>query len=84
VIKYGLNCLYISPKEILLPGHLHGFIGGCMGVYKNTVFLTGNLKHHPEGKKLDSFLQERNYNIINLYDGKFFDGGGIFFVNTKS
>jgi hypothetical protein len=81
LIKYGLDYLYISPEEILLPGHRHGFIGGCMGVYENSVFLTGNLNRHPDGKKLDSFLRERNYNIISLYDGKLFDGGGIFFWN---
>ncbi|MCL2290647.1 MAG: hypothetical protein FWC34_08100 [Bacteroidetes bacterium] len=78
--KHGLTCLYISPKEILLPGYPHGFIGGCMGVYENNIFLIGYPKYHSEGEKLESFLRENNYKLISLYDGKFFDGGGVFFI----
>jgi len=76
--KHGLNCLHISPKEILLPGYPHGFIGGCIGVSENTVFLIGHPKHHSEGEKLESFLQDNGYNLVSLYDGTFFDGGGLF------
>lgn len=78
--KYGLDYLYISPNKILLSGYPHGFIGGCMGVSENNVFLIGHPKHHPDGDKLESFLRERNYNLICLYDGQFFDGGGVFFI----
>lgn len=81
--KYGLGCLYISPKEILLPGYPHGCIGGCMGIYENNIFIIGHLKHHFEGEKLEFFLREHNYNVIYLYDGKLFDGGGLFFIKQK-
>ncbi len=50
--KHGLNCCSISPQEILLPGFPYGFIGGCMGVFQDTVFIIGNLKYHSQGEKL--------------------------------
>jgi hypothetical protein len=77
--QHGLNCLYISPKEIILPGHPYGFIGGCMGVYERNVFLIGNPQHHSDGAKLEAFIHDNGYHLISLYDGKFFDGGGVFF-----
>lgn len=80
LIKKKLNCFYISPKEILLPGFPYGFIGGCMGVHKNTIFLIGNPDFHSDGKRLQSFLHELDYEIVSLYNGKFFDGGSLFFI----
>ena len=78
--KQNINCLYISPKEILLQGFPNGFIGGCMGVYQNKVFLIGNPDFHPDGEKLKSFLYHNDYELISLYDGKFVDGGSLFFI----
>jgi len=78
--KRGLACLYISPKEIKLPGYPHGCIGGCLGIYENNVFLIGNPKHHPEGSKLEAFIRRNDYNLICLCDDQLFDGGGVFFV----
>ncbi|MDR2085344.1 MAG: hypothetical protein LBP67_10170 [Bacteroidales bacterium] len=80
--KQNLNCLYISSKEILLPGFPNGFIGGCMGVYKNKVFILGNLDHHYEGDKIKSFLFENGYEIISLYNGKLFDGGSLLLIES--
>ena len=77
--EHGLNCCYLSPKEILLPGFPYGFIGGCMGVYQNTVFVIGNLDFHSQGEKLRTFLSSLDYNIVELYGGKLFDGGSLFF-----
>ena len=75
--KHNLNCYYISPKEILLPGVQYGFIGGCMGIYQNTVFIIGNLDYHSQGKNLRTFLQSLHYEIVELYNGELFDGGGL-------
>ena len=79
--KYNLNCYYISPKEILLPGVPYGFIGGCMGIYQNTIFIIGNLDYHSQGKNLRTFLQFLHYEIVELYNGKLFDGGGLIFCD---
>ncbi|MDL2228504.1 hypothetical protein LJC25_05255 [Bacteroidales bacterium OttesenSCG-928-K03] len=82
LLNNKLTCLYVSPKEIELPGFPYGFIGGCMGIFEDKVFIIGNLDFHPEGKKIEAFLHENDYQIISLYDGKLFDGGSIFFINN--
>lgn len=78
--RYGLNCCYISPQEILLPGFSYGFIGGCMGICQDAVFIIGNLEYHVQGEELKKFLLSLNYDIVELYNGRLFDGGGLFFV----
>ena len=78
--KHNLHSYYISPEEIILPGFPYGFIGGCMGIYRNTVFIIGNLGYHPQGEKLKTFLYSLHYEIVELYNGKLFDGGGLFFL----
>ena len=80
---HHLNCCYVSPEKILLPSLPYGFIGGCMGVWKNQVFVIGNLKYLPEGEKVTHFLQELGYEIVSLYDGKLFDGGSLFLVRSE-
>ncbi|MDR0367924.1 MAG: hypothetical protein LBH82_02125 [Bacteroidales bacterium] len=80
LLKQGLNCCYVSPKEILLPGYANGCIGGCMGVVGNRVFVCGDLDFYPERKRLQSFLHQLGYEVIPLYNGKLFDGGSLFFL----
>jgi hypothetical protein len=72
--------LFVHAKGILLPGFEHGFFGGACGVLDDKVFILGNLAKYPEGKSVRTFLQDQNYNIIELYDGPLFDGGSLFFV----
>ncbi|MDR3046438.1 MAG: hypothetical protein LBU51_02335 [Bacteroidales bacterium] len=77
--KRGLDVFYMSPKEIILPGVSHGLLGGCLGVMETTVFMTGNLNYHSEGKQLKEYLSSLQYQIVELYEGPLMDGGGIFF-----
>lgn len=76
----GLECYYFSPDEIILPYFPYGFIGGCMGEYQDKIFIAGSLKHHLEGDKIESLFMRLNYKVIELYNGKLFDGGGLFFI----
>ncbi len=80
--KQHLDVYYFSPDDILLPGFEHGFLGGCLGVYENLVFVTGSLSRFQEGKKLCKLLESRHYKIVELYDGPLFDGGSLFFFTT--
>jgi hypothetical protein len=80
--KQGVEVHYFSPQGILLPGFPHGFLGGCMGIYENQVFVTGALSYFPEGEKLKRLLNRLHYETVELYDGPLFDGGGIFFLKT--
>lgn len=82
LITIGNETLYVNPKRILLSGYDHGFIGGTSGIIGNRIFFIGSLKHFREGEKLRSFLKA--YEIIELYDGPFFDGGSLLFVDTDS
>jgi len=75
--SHSLPYCYVHPDEIVLPGYKNGFVGGCMGVYKNKVFICGHLDFHPEGKKINIFLANLGYEVIELYRGPLFDGGSL-------
>ncbi len=79
--EVNLDVVYINPEGILLPGFKNGFIGGCMGIFENKIFIFGSLKHFKSGKELQQMIENLNYEIIELYDGPLFDGGGIMFLN---
>lgn len=78
--KHGLSCLCVSPLDILLPPYTHGCLGGCMGVYDNKVFITGSLAYHRDGNLIKDLLKSLSYEIIELYEGKLYDGGGLLFI----
>jgi hypothetical protein len=70
----------ISPKDILLDKKYHGFFGGCCGVYKDKVFINGNLKTLPQGEMIRKFIEDLGYEIIELASDPMTDVGSIFFV----
>jgi len=75
-----LEVLYINPKGIVLPGQRHGFVGGCVGFDKDTLFVIGNLSYDKETLKLKDFLSLHSIKYMEIYDGALFDGGSIVFV----
>ncbi len=75
----GFEVLYVHPEGIILPGFNHGFIGGCCGISDGRIFFIGSLNHFPEGDSIRSFI--RGFEIIELYDGPLFDGGGLIFID---
>jgi Family of unknown function (DUF6873) len=77
--RYKMEVFFISPEEILLPGHKNGFIGGCCGTYKNKFFVIGQLDKITGGDKMKAFIKNCGFELIELYDGQLFDGGGILF-----
>ena len=64
-----------------LQGFQHGFFGGVCGVFQNKLFVIGSLKYHLQHKEIYDFVNKFNFEIIELYDGPFFDGGSILFLN---
>lgn len=76
--RKGLEVLFVDPRGILLPGFDHGFIGGTCGILDNRIFFLGSLDHFHEGDKIRNFLKD--YEIIELYGGPLFDGGGLLFI----
>lgn len=71
----------ISPEGIQLPPYKYGFIGGCMGKYKETIYLNGSLSMHKDGDAIKSFIFSHNCDIVELHQGNLYDGGGIFFFD---
>ena len=79
----GLNGIFVAPDDILLPGIKNGQIGGAIGIYKESVFITGNLNNFREGDRIRRFLQKLNYNLVELYNGPLMDRGGILFIESQ-
>jgi hypothetical protein len=79
LILAGLDGIFVSPDGILLPGFANGFIGGTMGILRDSVYITGSLSHYPEGKGVRVFLERLNYRIVELYEGPLIDGGSLLF-----
>ena len=75
-----LEVQFVSPVGILLPGYENGFFGGCCGIWDDKLFITGNLDHYSEGERVREIAAGSGMEIIELYDGPLFDGGGIFFI----
>jgi len=78
--RHKLNVNYFSPEEILLPGMQHGFIGGALGLNTGKLFVIGNPDFHSWGTQFKALINQQALELISLYDGPFFDGGGIFFL----
>jgi hypothetical protein len=76
----GLNVEYFDPHEIVLPGFYYGFIGGTMGVVDKEVFIVGSLSSNKQGERLKHLIDNSGYTLHELYDGKWFDAGSIFFI----
>ena len=74
-----ISVLYIDPKQIKLEGQKNGFFPGCCGVWKNNLIVCGSTKNLKEKEELDKFLQDNNFNLIELYDGELIDVGSVFF-----
>lgn len=77
------NCLYCNPNSIKLPPYPHGFIGGCLGVYNNTVYVIGNFDYIECGDKIRTFIKDEGMKVVELYNGPLYDGGGVV-INSLS
>ncbi|HNW70436.1 MAG TPA: hypothetical protein PKI01_08545 [Bacteroidales bacterium] len=80
--KAALNVLFINPDEILLKGFPNGFFGGCCGTLQNKLIMAGSLKYYKPKDSIMEFIKTTNMELIELYEGKLFDAGGLFFINA--
>lgn len=72
--------LFINPRQIMLPGHQHGFFGGCCGIYKKQLLICGHPDFLMEKTALHQLAEKAGFNIHSLYYGKLFDVGSLLFV----
>ncbi|MFO7869651.1 MAG: hypothetical protein R6U95_10180 [Bacteroidales bacterium] len=80
--KTHIPHIYCKPETIHLPPYKHGFIGGTMGVFNNTVYCIGSLHTLKNNSELRQFIHNHKCTIVELYNGPLYDGGGIFFIST--
>ena len=74
----GLKVLLLSPGSIILPGEKCGFIGGAGGyIGDGRGILLGDIKLHPEGGKIEKFLEERSVSYIMAKNMPLYDGGAL-------
>jgi len=77
---FGLKTFFVQPDDIILPGMKHGFFGGACGIYEDKFFIIGSLSNLKNGEELKAYIDNLDYQIIELYEGPLFDGGSIFFI----
>lgn len=77
-IKYNIDCLLIRQGYIDLFNMDYGFIGGCSGLLCNDeLSFYGDIKKHPDYKKIFHFVKSKNKKIISLSDENLLDLGSI-------
>jgi hypothetical protein len=77
----GEKTFYVDPSNIFLTGFKNGFFGGCCGTFDDKLFVIGTLRYIIESKCLTDILSKNNIELVELYDGRLFDGGGVLFVS---
>ena len=77
-IKHNIDCLLIRQGYIDLFNMDYGFIGGCSGLLCNDeLSFYGDIKKHPDYKKIFHFVKSKNKKIISLSDENLLDLGSI-------
>lgn len=80
----NIDVLKIQPGYVVLPGFENGFLGGASGfIGKNNLAFCGNLTNHPEYKKIKTFIEGKNVNIIQLSSTKLHDFGSILYFDNN-
>ncbi len=77
----NLETLFVDPSCIKLPGFEHGFFGGVCGLFKDKLFVCGNLSYFKEEQQIREFVSRAGIEIIELYDGQPVDIGTIIFLD---
>jgi len=78
VLKHNIDVLLISCGFIKLPGLNYGFIGGASGLIdKDKIFFCGNIKKHPDYKRILEFLRKHNCDIDFVEEEELVDMGSI-------
>lgn len=82
--RCGLSVLQIEPGHIALPGYDYGFIGGASGLLNaHTVGFFGDLRRHPSGSAIRSFLSSRGFDVCDVPNQPLTDVGTILLVKSS-
>lgn len=76
--KTAYEVLLISQGDIFLSEKHSGFFGGSSGkISADTLAVTGELKYHIDGEKINQFCKAHGVKIKELTKGRIIDIGGI-------
>lgn len=76
IISSGKNATLISGDGIRLDGYSCGFIGGASSVVGKSVYFFGDIKKHPDYKKIHEKIETLNMTEFSITRGDVFDFGG--------
>lgn len=77
VEEKGYDVLYVERGHVVLEGYPYGFFGGAGGRIGNTIVFNGRLSSHPEGEKINAFIRQRGFEIVELHTGRLSDCGSV-------
>lgn len=81
--KDKLDCLLISPGNILLEGFEYGFPGGCSGRIDDEIIFNGNLAAHPNCREITGFIRSRGLRVKYFSDYPLTDIGSIIYCTDQ-
>ncbi len=77
-LENDCRILLVEQGYIKLAGYNYGFIGGACGkIASDKIIFAGNPFKHPDGKKIISFSEQNNCEVISLCNGELIDFGGF-------
>lgn len=77
------NYLYFEADKIILPGFKNGFLGGCLGLANNTLFVNGNADLLKASIDFQTKAEALQLNLIELDNGPLTDIGSILFIDNS-
>lgn len=77
--REGYEVFFFDPRDIHIPVHAYGFLGGTCGKLGNQLLFMGNPLRHKDGAALCRFVEAHGVEVVALSDGYLYDGGGLFF-----
>lgn len=78
--RRNIEVLLISDDGITLEGYDRGFIGGASFLVENTVYFTGDIYKHINGKQIEKFISNHGFKICCLSDEILYDIGGAVYL----
>lgn len=76
-MKNHIEVLLIEPGHVKLGKFPYGFLGGASGRVGNEIIFNGNLKDHPDYKKISDFITAQNLRIKYFEEYPLEDIGSI-------
>ncbi|MDD3011794.1 MAG: hypothetical protein PHU97_10815 [Bacteroidales bacterium] len=78
----GKEALWVQSRKIILPGYDYGLFGGCCGIHKKEILLSGTLDTVEEVDEIRQFAANCGFSFVEPREGPLQDVGGIFIFSS--